>query len=80
MVDAAERLADRSMEFAAQLAALPPLAYRSVKEGLHRGLESNMEKEWATNVMAQSLLLGTEDFREGLAAVVERRPAKFKGA
>jgi enoyl-CoA hydratase/carnithine racemase len=80
MVDPAERLADRSMELAAQLAALPPLAYRSIKEGLHRGLESNMEQEWATNVMAQSLLLGTEDFREGLAAVVERRPGKFKGA
>jgi enoyl-CoA hydratase/carnithine racemase len=80
LIDPADRLTERSMEFAAQLAALPPLAYRAVKEGLHRGLDSNMENEWATNVMAQSLLLGTEDFREGLAAVLEKRPGRFKGA
>lgn len=79
MADNAAHLAERSAELATQLASLPPLAYRSVKEGLHRGLESNMEQEWTTNVMAQTLLLGTADFREGLAAVMERRPAQFNG-
>jgi enoyl-CoA hydratase/carnithine racemase len=62
-----------------QLAALPPLAYAAVKEGLRRGAESSMEKEWATNVLAQTMLLGTQDFAEGLAAVVERRPGVFTG-
>lgn len=80
MVDTPERLAERSWELAAELAALPALAYRSIKEGLHRGLESTLEKEWAANLMTQSLLLGTEDFREGLAAVLERRPGKFTGS
>lgn len=79
VVDTAERLAERSMEFAGELASLAPLAYRSIKEGLHRGVESSMEQAWAANVMAQTLLLGSEDFREGLAAVTGRRPAQFKG-
>lgn len=72
-------LRDRAQAFAEQLAALPPLAYAAVKEGLHRGVESTMEKEWATNVLAQAMLLGTGDFAEGLAAVVERRPGVFRG-
>jgi len=51
----------------------------AAKEGLRRGAESSMEKEWATNVLAQAMLLGTQDFAEGLAAVVERRPGVFTG-
>jgi enoyl-CoA hydratase/2-(1,2-epoxy-1,2-dihydrophenyl)acetyl-CoA isomerase len=38
-----------------------------------------MEKEWAANVLAQAMLLGTRDFAEGLAAVVEKRPGLFTG-
>lgn len=77
--DEAESLADEAQTFAQELAALPPLAYRAVKEAVHRGLESTMDKEWASNVLQQSILLGTADFREGLAAVTERRPGKFAG-
>lgn len=65
---------------ASELAALPPLAYRAAKEALHRGLDSSMESEWSANVMGQSLLLGTDDFKEGLTAVMERRAADFRGA
>ncbi|CAN7309624.1 enoyl-CoA hydratase/isomerase family protein [Phenylobacterium sp. LjRoot225] len=79
LVDA-DRLHERTQAFAAQLAALPPLAYAAAKEGLRRGAESSMEKEWATNVLAQAMLLGTQDFAEGLAAVVEKRPGVFVGA
>jgi enoyl-CoA hydratase/carnithine racemase len=76
----ADELADASRAMAAELAALPPLAYRAVKEGIHRGLESSMEKEWAANVLAQTMLLGTDDFREGLSAVKERRAGRFSGS
>jgi enoyl-CoA hydratase/2-(1,2-epoxy-1,2-dihydrophenyl)acetyl-CoA isomerase len=38
-----------------------------------------MEKEWATNVLAQSLLLGSDDFKEGLASVMEKRGPVFEG-
>jgi enoyl-CoA hydratase/carnithine racemase len=78
-VDDAEQLGGEAQTYAEELSALPPIAYRTVKEALHRGLESSMEKEWSANVLAQSILLGTEDFREGLAAVTERREARFSG-
>lgn len=73
-------LRERAQAFAEQLAALPPLAYAAAKDGLRRGAESSMEKEWAANVLAQAMLLGTRDFAEGLAAVVEKRPGVFTGA
>lgn len=80
MVDSADDLAVAATTFAAELASLPPLAYSAAKEALHRGLETSMESEWSTNVLAQSLLLSSQDFREGLAAASERRKGEFKGA
>ncbi|MDB5471530.1 MAG: Enoyl-CoA hydratase [Caulobacter sp.] len=77
--DDAADLAARAQALALELAGLPPLAYRSVKEAMHRGLDASMEGEWSANVLNQSLLLGTDDFKEGLAAVMERRPGQFTG-
>ena len=74
-----ERLAERGLEFAAELAAIAPLAYATIKQSLHRGLESSMEAEWQANLAHQAMLLGSEDFREGLAAARERRLAQFCG-
>jgi enoyl-CoA hydratase/carnithine racemase len=74
-----EELASRREAFAKELVDLAPQAFAAAKEGLHRGLESTMEKEWAINVSAQSLLLGSEDFREGLAAVMTKRAPVFSG-
>lgn len=65
--------------FAAELAELPPQAYAAAKLGIQRGLESTMEKEWAHNVLAQAVLLGSEDFREGLEAIVSKRAPAFAG-
>lgn len=75
-----DALAQRRQAFAVELAALAPQAYAAAKQGLHRGLESTMEKEWAANVLAQSLLLGSDDFKEGLAAVMSKRSPAFEGS
>ncbi|MDB5420510.1 MAG: enoyl-CoA hydratase/isomerase family protein [Brevundimonas sp.] len=72
-------LSTRTETLALELAGAAPLAYAAVKEALHRGLETTMETEWSANVNAQSLLIGSEDFREGLEAVKGRRKAEFKG-
>ena len=74
-----EDLKARSMAFAQELARAAPQAYSAAKQGLHRGLESTMEKEWAVNVLAQSILLGSADFREGLDAVMAKRAPVFQG-
>lgn len=68
-----ENLRSRVQERAAIMAALPTQAFRAAKEAIHRGIESTMETEWAANVMAQSLLLSSDDFANRLR---ERAPAK----
>jgi 2-(1,2-epoxy-1,2-dihydrophenyl)acetyl-CoA isomerase len=78
-VFAVDQLAERGAEFAAELAVLPPMAYATVKQSLQRGLESSMEAEWQANLSNQTLLLGSEDFREGLAAMTGKRAPEFKG-
>jgi enoyl-CoA hydratase/carnithine racemase len=74
-----DELDARGRELAVELSRLPPLAYGSAKLALHRGLESTMDAEWSTNVLSQAVLLSTDDFREGLNAVKEKRPPRFRG-
>jgi len=78
-VVALEELPVRGLALAAELSAAAPLAYAAIKEALHRGLETSMETEWSANVVNQAVLLGSEDFKEGLQAVKARRAASFQG-
>ncbi|MGE9115805.1 hypothetical protein, partial [Escherichia coli] len=76
---ARDALMTRGNELALELAAAAPLAYAAVKRALHRGLETSMETEWAANLPTQAILLGSDDFREGLSSARERRAAAFVG-
>lgn len=69
----------RAIALARELADLPPLGYRAMKEGLWQGLSSSFEDSWATAVLNQAILLGTDDFAEGLDAVQNNRKPDFKG-
>ena len=74
------QLMDRAIELAGELAALPPQAYRMAKDSLHRGYESSMEREWAANIVTQSVLIKSEDFAEGrIRSVGKKRPGQFTG-
>jgi enoyl-CoA hydratase/carnithine racemase len=52
---------------ALSMAEYSPSAFRLAKESLHRPIEADMEREWQANVMAQSLLIGSEEFRSRVA-------------
>lgn len=71
-----ESLRARAEACAGELAQAPPLAYRAAKEALHRGLESTMEIEWSTNVLAQSMLIATPEFRAALEKAKARLSRK----
>jgi enoyl-CoA hydratase/carnithine racemase len=72
-------LETHGMTVAAELASQAPLAYALAKQAMQRGLESSMEVEWQANLAAQTMLLGSADFREGLAAVTAKRAPTFIG-
>jgi enoyl-CoA hydratase/carnithine racemase len=62
-----------------ELAASPPRAYAMAKEGLQRGLEWTIDREWSAAMLGQALLIGSDDFREGVSATRKKRAASFTG-
>jgi len=66
-------------EFAATIAAGPPLALSMTKRELDNAGTSSLAQALETEALAQSVNVGTEDIREALTAYVERRPPEFNG-
>jgi 2-(1,2-epoxy-1,2-dihydrophenyl)acetyl-CoA isomerase len=65
---------------AGALAAGPTVAYRLVKEALRASPANGLEAQLALEARLQSEAGATVDFREGVAAFLEKRPARFQGA
>lgn len=75
-VVAPETLAARTLELAELIASHAPLTIRSTKEGINRIVAASRLPE------AEDLLLMcylSEDFKEGVEAFLEKRPANWKG-
>lgn len=68
-VTAADALNARGDAFAQELASITPMAYSTIKQAVQRGLETGMESEWQSNLSSQTLLLGSDGFKAGLATV-----------
>jgi 2-(1,2-epoxy-1,2-dihydrophenyl)acetyl-CoA isomerase len=69
----------RAHELAAQVAASAPLAVRSIRETLRGGLAASARQAMIRERAEQERLMQTSDWREGLTAVRDRRPADFAG-
>ena len=65
---------------AAALAAMPPLAVAATKRLMWGGIGASVDDRLGEEASVVSQLAGTADAREGLAAVIERRPPRFVGA
>ena len=61
------------------LAAGPSLAYRGVKQALRASFDNDFAGQLALEARLQGECGGSQDFREGVAAFLEKRPAKFTG-
>jgi enoyl-CoA hydratase/carnithine racemase len=78
LVDDGEvRLAAHSL--AAELARSAPLAVQSIRATLRAGLVERVQAALEREASEQDRLRATEDFREGVAASLERRTPRFEG-
>lgn len=64
---------------AAQLARGPTAAYRLIKRALRRSFEHGLDAQLALEAELQGEAGRTRDFREGVAAFLEKRPARYEG-
>jgi enoyl-CoA hydratase/carnithine racemase len=64
---------------AVELAGSAPLAVRSIRATLRAGLLELVEAALEREASEQDRLRGTEDFREGVSASLERRQPRFEG-
>jgi 2-(1,2-epoxy-1,2-dihydrophenyl)acetyl-CoA isomerase len=76
---AAEDLRDAAGALAGEIAASAPLAVRSIRATLRAGLADQVAEAVVHERAEQERLMRTADFREGVAAVAERRPGNFTG-
>lgn len=79
-VVADEELADRMHEVAQLFAAMPTRAVWETKRLLDRAETSTFEEQLELEATTQAELTLTHDFREGVAAFLQKRDAEFTGA
>jgi enoyl-CoA hydratase/carnithine racemase len=65
--------------FAAELARSAPLAVQSIRATLRDGLVERVSAALEREASEQHRLRGTEDFREGVGASLQRRTPRFHG-
>jgi 2-(1,2-epoxy-1,2-dihydrophenyl)acetyl-CoA isomerase len=74
-----DKARDQAHAFAARIAACAPLAIRSIRETMRAPLISQVRSVMERERSEQERLMTTSDWREGLAAVRDRRAANFAG-
>jgi len=75
----ADQLRSAAYEMAAEIAASAPLAVRSIRETMRGHLAAGVRAATEREGAEQNRLRQTADFREGIAATAQRRPARFEG-
>jgi len=75
----ADRVRAVAAELAAEIARGAPLALLSIRATMRHGLAEAVEAQTDHEAKEQARLFQTEDHREGVKAVAERRPGKFIG-
>ena len=74
-----EQVRERTLEVATEIAANAPLALRAIKSTLRLGLGDRVREITQREAQLQAQLSASDDAKEGIAAVGERRAGNFKG-
>lgn len=75
----AEKVLGESLALAQEIAQSAPLAVRSMKRMMLAQLGWDVERAAMEEAMAQASTLQTEDVKEGIAALLEKRAPRFHG-
>ena len=71
------KLREAATALAAEIAENAPLAVVSTRTTVRRGLAEAVKAQTDIEFVEQSMLMKTEDHREGIKAVAERRPGRW---
>ena len=74
-----DRFAEVVAARAAKLAAGPTGAYAALKQALRGAFEQDLESQLAVEARLQGACGASADFREGVAAFLEKRAPRFRG-
>ncbi len=74
-----DQVRERALEVATEIAANAPLALRAIKSTLRLGLGDQVREITQREAQLQAELSASDDAKEGIAAVGERRAGDFKG-
>ncbi len=74
-----QELERETNELATKIAQMPPLAIRLSKLQLRRGLQTDFSAALDLAAQCQGICITSEDSKEAIAAMMEKREAQFKG-
>lgn len=74
-----ENFEEEVKQLALKLAQMPTLALGKIKEAFNKSLNNNLEQQLALESKLQIEAAQTEDYKEGVAAFMEKRQPNFKG-
>ena len=69
----------RAIELAGQIAAMPPLAVRSIRDAVRLGADVPMDTALALERRYFERLFDSEDQKEGMRAFLEKRAPRYEG-
>jgi enoyl-CoA hydratase/carnithine racemase len=73
-----DKLMSTAKEWAEAICKAAPLAVRTAKEAMYRGLDSTLAEGLQIEYDLENKIMKSEDFSEGIAAFAEKRKPNYK--
>lgn len=74
-----EQVLPATLDLARTIASNAPAAVRLMKRMIYQGMQWQPQQSAWLEAFAQAATVGTDDAREGMAALLEKRPPRFTG-